>query len=67
MSDPKWRYSRWIKGNISDAKYYMHTAKMNHINYDMYWQRAHLEMRQKYETYAINKILDAINYLKILW
>lgn len=67
MSDPKWRYARWIKSYVSDAKYYIHTAKLNHINYDMYWNRSHQEIKVKYETYTINKILNIIEYLKILW
>lgn len=66
MRDHRWYYKRRARWFVNDAKYYINNALRNHCSYDLYWQRAALEGRQRYESYTLSKIEEVIHYLKLL-
>ena len=67
MRDPKRLYRRWVRCYISDAKYYMHQSKIQDDYVYTYWhQQSHIQYRDRYKKYVIEKIEATISYLKKL-
>ena len=67
MRDPKRMYRRWVKTYLCDAKYYMHQSKIQDDYVYTYWhQQSHIQYRDRYKKYVIEKIEQTISYLKKL-